>query len=201
MQVLYEERYSILARAAGRVASEVEFLERGVNKPYSSSTIQAALQYWRDSLLALTFVQSRRIRPSPLYIALSLETLDPKEFASKLPRVKPHIIAPQKLNSHLCRSFILAFAVACDTGPGLVGAVLESEEFSIDFAGYVRREGGTVDRVDIRQHITRNFRVTTDIRVNYSTLFTKLDTNFSFKPTYSFIRAPEYRNIPLVSSS
>lgn len=45
MQVLYEERYSILARAAGRVASEVEFLERGVNKPYSSSTIQAALQY------------------------------------------------------------------------------------------------------------------------------------------------------------
>lgn len=71
--------------------------------------------------------------PSPLYIALSLETLDPKEFASKLPCAKPHIIVSQKLNKHLSRSLILAFAVDCDAGPGLVGAVLESEEFSMDF--------------------------------------------------------------------
>jgi hypothetical protein len=111
----HQSIYKCFVSGVRHIAREIEFPERGVDRSHR-----------RDFILALTLW--------PLYIALSLEPLNPKEFASKIPCSKPHIIAPQKLNSHLSRLLILAFAVACDLGPGLIDAVLESEEFNRDFA-------------------------------------------------------------------
>ena len=78
LRALCEKRNEISARAVGRVAREIEFLERGIDESHFGSAIQAALQHRSDFVFALTFARSRRMRPPPLYIAICLGPLDPK---------------------------------------------------------------------------------------------------------------------------
>lgn len=135
-EVLGEKGSDILACPVRRVARVVEFALAGVNESHARGAIEEALPPLahlrrREARLG---TRSSREMPGAHGARVAAEAGGREESRAKLASAETHVVAPEQFKADRRRALVGTVAIAGDSLPVVVRAVLKGEQLGVDLA-------------------------------------------------------------------